>query len=119
MNLRQVKRWGKWLTRQAERTADRVRFTLNAKQSVEYKFSMATGAKMAYPWSASGPAYADLHADHFDDPENFTSAKIATLSQDEGTYHGRHGWFWRNDGATPTTITLETTGEYTIIGVPR
>lgn len=109
--------------KRAERAGDRVRITLDPKQGVEYRFAMQAGANMTYRWTASAPAYSDLHADHSDDPENFTSAKIATLTTDEGAYmapfHGRHGWYWRNDGTTPITITLETTGDYTIIGVPR
>lgn len=108
--------------KQAERAGDRVRITINPDRGVEYKFAMQPGAIMTYRWESTGPVYSDMHADHFGDPENVTTAKIDTLTKDEGIYtapyYGRHGWYWRNDGATPITITLETTGEYTILGVP-
>lgn len=106
--------------KQADRAGDRVRVTLGPKQGVEHKFEMQPGASMTYRWTATAPVYFDLHGDHFDDPENFTSAKIDTLAEDEGTYaapfYGRHGWYFRNDGPAPVTITLETTGDYRILG---
>lgn len=106
--------------KRAERTGDRVRITINPDRGAEYKFAMQPGATMTYRWEATGPVYSDMHADHFDDPENVTTAKIATLTEDEGTYtapyYGRHGWYWRNDGTAPITLTLETTGDYTILG---
>ncbi len=109
------------LKKRAERLGDRVRITLAPNMGVEYKFGMEGGANMTYRWTAEAPVHADLHGDRAEDPQNFVSAKIATLSEDEGTYtapfSGRHGWYWRNDGATPVTITLESTGAYRIIGV--
>lgn len=104
----------------SERAGDRIRFTLDPKRSVEYKFAMQEGAQLTYRWEASAPVHSDLHSDHFDDPEDFTTAKVATLDEDAGVYtapyYGRHGWFWRNDGTAPVTLTLETTGDYTILG---
>lgn len=111
------------LKTRADRGGDRVQLTLAPNQGVEYKFSMETNKTLTYRWSATAPLYMDLHSDHFDDPENFISAKIATVQEDEGTYtapfYGRHGWYWRNDGTAPVTITLETSGDYTILGVSR
>lgn len=108
------------VVKRAERDGDRIRITLSPGQAIEYKFAMAEGATMAYRWNASAPVYADLHADQADDPERVVSAKIATLAADEGTYtapfEGRHGWFWHNQGETPVTLTLETTGDYTLLG---
>ena len=108
------------LRKQTERTGDRARITLAPKLGVEYKFAMQPNATMSYRWEATAPLYFDLHGDLFEDPETFTSAKIGTQSDDEGTYtapfYGRHGWYWRNDGETPVTITLETSGDYTILG---
>lgn len=110
-------------TTSLEGAADRVTLTLPPRGSVEYKFAMQPNATMTYRWSASAPLYMDLHADHFDDPDDFTSAKIGVFDEDHGTYtapyHGRHGWYWRNDASTPVTIELETRGDYTILGVVR
>jgi hypothetical protein len=27
-------------------------------------------------------------------------------------FDGRHGWFWRNRGRQPVTVTLRTSGDY-------
>lgn len=111
------------LATRADRGGDRVQFTLAPNQGVEYKFAMETNKTLTYRWSATAPLYTDLHSDHFDDPEDVVSSKIATLQEDEGTYtapfYGRHGWYWRNDGTAPVTLTLETSGDYTILGVPH
>lgn len=107
--------------KQAGRAGDRVRLTLAPGHGVEYKFAMRPGATMSYRWEATGPVHSDLHGDRADDPENFTSARIGSLVEDEGDYtapfEGRHGWYWRNDGRSTVTITLETTGDYAILGV--
>lgn len=106
--------------KQTERLGDRVRLTLAKGQGVEYKFEMQPNATMKYRWNASAPVHSDLHADRSDDPGNFVSAKIGVLQEDAGSYvapfYGRHGWYFRNDGDTPLTITLETAGEYRILG---
>lgn len=111
------------LKTRAERGGDRVQLTLQPGQGVEYKFDMEANKTLTYRWSATAPVHSDLHSDHFDDPEDFISAKVATLQEDEGAYvapfHGRHGWYWRNDGNAPATITLETRGDYAILGVAR
>lgn len=106
--------------KQTERLGDRVRLTLAPGRGVEYKFEMQAEATMQYRWSASAPVYFDFHADHFDDPDDFASTKIDTIAEDQGTYaapfYGRHGWYFRNDGQQLITITLETAGEYRILG---
>lgn len=106
--------------KQTERLGDRVRLTLAPGRGVEYKFEMQLNATMQYRWTASVPVYFDMHGDLFDDPENFTSAKIGTLPQDQGSYvatfYGRHGWYFRNDAQQSITITLETAGDYRILG---
>lgn len=106
--------------KQTERLGDRVRLTLAKGQAVEYKFEMQPNATLQYRWNASAPIYFDLHADRFDDPDTFVSAQVGTLQEDSGRYvspfYGRHGWYFRNDGDAPVAITLETTGDYVILG---
>lgn len=102
--------------------ADRVTLALPPGRGVEYKLLMAEGARMTYRWNATAPLHADLHGDNGHEDDEGVSAKAATLQRDEGAYvapfAGRHGWYWRNDGAAPVTLTLETRGEYDILGVP-
>lgn len=108
------------VVRDADRLGDRVRLTLAPGQAVEYKFAMLPNATMAYRWNATAPVYFDLHADHFDDPDNFQTLRTGTSALEEGRYtapyDGRHGWYFLNEGASTVTITLETTGDYTILG---
>lgn len=106
--------------KQTERFGDRVRLTLAPGRGVEYKFGMDEGAQIAYRWTADVPVHVELHADRPEAPEEVTTFEVAKLDSGEGThvapFKGRHGWYWRNDGATPVTITLETTGDYEILG---
>lgn len=108
------------VTKQTERLGDRVRLQLAPGRQVEYKFGMQANATLTYRWSASAPIHADMHSDHFDDPENVSTVRIDTLSEDSGTYtapfYGRHGWFFRNEGPETITVTLETAGDYRILG---
>ncbi|HEX2021431.1 MAG TPA: hypothetical protein VHH36_01865 [Candidatus Thermoplasmatota archaeon] len=101
--------------------ADRVALTLAPRGQVEYKFAMEENATMAYRWTATARVHSDLHADTAEDPETAVSAKVADLDGDSGDYRapfrGRHGWYFRNDNAFPVTITLETRGDYRILGV--
>lgn len=109
------------LEKQTERLGDRVRLTLAPGRGVEYKFEMAANATLTYRWSANGIVHADLHSDLFEDPEDVIEAKIINAENDAGTYtaprYGRHGWYFRNDGDAALTVTLETTGDYRILGV--
>lgn len=109
--------------KQADRAGDRVRITLNPNQGLEYKFIMKPGATLHYEWESTAPVYWDFHAEEEGKPrEEFTRFEEGTSDGEEGTrkatFAGRHGWYWLNKGTTPVTITLETTGDYEILGVP-
>lgn len=109
--------------KQAERAGDRVSLTLAPGRSIEYKFAMDANATLRYRWTSSAPLYWDLHAEEAGkDPDAFTRYQEGTSDGEEGTitapFDGRHGWFWRNDGASPVVVTLDTTGDYRILGVP-
>lgn len=109
--------------KQAERSGDRVRITLQPGQGIEYKFVMRAGQTLEYGWSSAAVVYWDFHAEEEGkDPDEFTRYAEGRSAGETGTlvapFAGRHGWFWRNDGADPVTLTLETRGEYEILGVP-
>ncbi|HWG90576.1 MAG TPA: hypothetical protein VNZ52_06955 [Candidatus Thermoplasmatota archaeon] len=102
--------------------ADTVTLTLAPNGEVEYKFHIEEGDEMEYKWTATGPVYFDFHGDPIPPRgDEFTSYRIATTAGDEGVlkapFNGRHGWFWWNRGTAPVTITLQTTGDYQVIGV--
>lgn len=101
---------------------DSLTFTLEPGKEFEYKLGMAEGESVEYAWSTGGPSlYYDFHGDRDGDASGgFTRHKAGTSSADQGTlkapFTGRHGWFWRNEGNEPATVTLETRGTYVIIG---
>lgn len=102
-------------------SGDRVTLSLNPNQAVEYKFHLQPDATLRYRWEATAPAYWDFHADEDGkDPEDFTRFAEGTSDGESGTltttFAGRYGWYFVNQGSAPLTITLDTTGDYTILG---
>ena len=109
--------------KQAGREGDRVRLTLPAGAGVEYKFIMEPNATLRYAWTSTAPLYWDLHAEREGhEPDDFTRHAEGTSTGEEGTltapFAGRHGWYWQNRGSEPVTVTLQTSGDYRILGVP-
>ena len=103
-------------------SGDRVSLTLRPNQGVEYKFHMQADASLRYRWESTAPVSWDLHAEEDGkDPEDFTRLGEGTSTGESGTFTanfvGRHGWYFLNRGDAPLTVTLETTGDYTIVGV--
>ena len=101
---------------------DRVSLTLRPDQGVEYKFHMQPDASLRYRWESTAPVYWDLHAEEDGkDPEDFTRFQEGTGNGESGTltasFPGRHGWYFLNRGDAPLTVTLDTTGDYTLLGV--
>ena len=104
-------------------SGDRVSLTLRPNQGVEYKFHVQPDASLRYRWEATASVYWDLHAEEDGkDHEEFTRFEEGTSGGESGSltasFPGRYGWYFQNPGDTPLTVTLETTGDYTIIGVP-
>lgn len=82
----------------------------------EIKLAMREGASASYSWSVEGGVVnSDTHADRQGTPYH-GYAKGSAQSSDEGVlvaaFDGMHGWFWRNRGDEPVTVTLRTTGDY-------
>lgn len=114
--------WSLHVDRRADREGDRVRLTLPPGAGVEYKLLMEPGDSMRYAWTSSAPLYWDFHAERAGhDDEDFTRYAEGTSAREEGTltasFAGRHGWFWQNRGTEAVTVTLQTSGEYRILGV--
>lgn len=95
-------------------------FTLPSRESIEWKFRLADGARLDYDWRATRAVYFDFHSDHDDGTDDFVSHKEAALASDAGTFtapfDGRHGWYFQNRNAQTVTITLHTTGAYEVVG---
>lgn len=99
---------------------DEISVTLARGEGVEIKLVMEKGAVAEYSWSTdTGVVNYDLHGDGkgVDGKRNSISyEKGRGLPSDEGSltaaFTGNHGWFWRNRGKKPVTVTLRVRGDY-------
>jgi hypothetical protein len=85
-------------------------------QGREIKLAMRQGARVNFEWSvAGGVVNFDTHADRPGTPYHGYEKGQAQQS-DSGelvaAFDGMHGWFWRNRGREPVTVTLRTRGDY-------
>lgn len=98
--------------------SDEKTLTLAPHTGIEVKAHMVKGDHLVFRWTATGPIRMDMHGEpkgatggEFTDywkQKNLTSAQGSFTAPFEGT----HGWYWRNGGETPVTITLNTNGFY-------
>lgn len=102
--------------------SDVATLTLPPGGEVEYKLRMALGKRLDYTWRTDGPVvYVDFHGEKTGESSGaFTRHKNGDFAQDAGTlvapFDGSHGWFWRNTSGQSVTLTLETRGQYDVIG---
>lgn len=102
--------------------ADSVSLALRGGGAVEYKFFLEKNATMTYVWRATRPITFDFHGDDRNQPDADPISHAQGVSA-QGTgefrapFTGRHGWWWYNQGQDPVTVTLQTSGDYSIIGV--
>lgn len=103
----------------ADSRSDVTELTLTPGQGAEIKATMAKGTTLTYDWSVSGGAVNyDTHADapgidyHGYDKGTNSAGERGQLV---APFDGKHGWFWRNRGDAPVTVTLRTQGAYTEI----
>lgn len=85
-------------------------------QGREIKLAMREGAQVNFEWSvAGGVVNFDTHADRPGTPYHGYE-KGQRQASDSGVlvaaFDGMHGWFWRNRGSEPVTVTLRTRGDY-------
>lgn len=104
------------LLAQALTRNDETVIILEPTKGVEWKMTMAQGTLVQYAWSVvGGVVNYDMHGTPKGGKE--TSYKTARgIAADQGTltagFDGTHGWFFRNRGTQPVTITLRTSGAY-------
>jgi hypothetical protein len=97
-------------------SSDEVNITLSPGQGREIKLEMREGASVQYAWVVDGGVVNyDTHGDR-PGLAYHGYAKGTAQASDEGmlvaAFDGMHGWFWRNRGRRPVTVTLRTSGEY-------
>lgn len=93
--------------------------TLAPHSGIEVKAHMQAGDRLVFRWSAAGGAVRmDLHGEPRNGkPGEFSSYwKEKGLTEAQGSFtapfDGTHGWYWRNGGEVPVTISLRTSGFY-------
>jgi outer membrane protease len=105
-------------TRQQIQWKDSISITIPAQGSKEYKFGLTAGASLDYTWQTDGAAlYYDFHGDPKGDTTGyFKSYEEKVSAQASGSltapFEGIHGWYWRNDTASPVVIELKASGDY-------
>lgn len=98
--------------------SDEKTLTLPPHSGVEVKAHMVKGDHLIFRWTSNGAVRMDMHGEPKGGKEGeFTSYwKQKDLNQAQGSFtapfEGTHGWYWRNGGDTPVTITLKTSGFY-------
>lgn len=90
---------------------------LEPGQGREIKLAMREGARVNFEWTvAGGVVNFDTHADRPGTPYHGYEKGQGRASQSGelvAAFDGMHGWFWRNRGREPVTVTLRTRGDYT------
>ena len=100
-----------------EMRQDEMTITLAPGEGAEIKLAMQEGEIASFAWvvSEGGAVNYDTHGDG--GGQNISYEKGRSVSSDEGTiqaaFTGNHGWFWRNRGDAPVSLTLRTSGTYT------
>lgn len=114
------------IVREGDMRSDEMTLTLAPHSGQEVKAHMKAGQSYVFEWSArGGPVKADMHGEKVNAAEGeFTSyweEKQMTGGQGSFTapFDGTHGWYFRNKGETPVTVTVKTTGFYKDLFLPQ
>lgn len=103
---------------QASAWQDTIVLTIPARGDTEYKFRIEAGETLEYEWRTDGPElFFDFHGEPTGGASGyFESFEKGTRSESGGTltatFAGTHGWYWKNSGTSPTTVTLQARGAY-------
>lgn len=96
-----------------------VTLTLQPDEGREVKATMRAGEQIDYRWAATGGRVNfELHGEPAGAASSeYTSYEKGTASAGEAgkfraPFDGTHGWYWRNRGTTPATITVSATGNF-------
>jgi hypothetical protein len=97
-----------------------VTFTLGPNEGMEYKYRLDKGQALLFAWTASVPVSYEAHAEPDGAPRGYAQSyeKGSGRANASGTltapFPGIHGWFWENPTDQPITVTLSTSGYYTL-----
>ncbi len=103
--------------RTPERTDEKT-VTLAPHSGIEVKAHMLKGDHYIFRWTSTGAVRQDMHGEPSKGPagafSTYWKQKDMTAAQGSFTapFDGTHGFYWRNGGETPVTITIKTAGFY-------
>ena len=99
----------------AEVWSDTITFELAPGQGTEIKLVMAEGAVARYDWAVTGGVVNhDQHGDGSGQQISYEKGRAVEGQSGDlvAAFSGNHGWFWRNRGDEPVSITLNLAGDY-------
>lgn len=95
---------------------DELVFTLAPTEAKEIKLVMAAGEAATFEWDAGGGGvnYSQHGDDGAEQEVRFEEGRASPGQSGTMTapFAGNHGWFWRNRGEVPVTVTLRVSGGY-------
>lgn len=97
---------------------DTVTVDLDPGQGTEVKLVMEEGAVVPFEWTVTGGVVNhDQHGDGSGNSISYEKGRAVEGQSGEMTaaFTGNHGWFWRNRGDAPVTVTLNVAGDYSEI----
>lgn len=97
---------------------DTITVELDPGQGTEVKLVMEEGAVVPFEWTvAGGVVNHDQHGDGSGNSISYEKGRAVEGQSGEMTaaFTGNHGWFWRNRGDAPVTVTLKVAGDYSEI----
>ncbi|MBL8508206.1 MAG: hypothetical protein JNM11_07045 [Chitinimonas sp.] len=93
--------------------------TLQPDEGAEIKAKMKSGERFVFSWKTDGGVVNfDMHGEKPNAGKDEFSSYWADRGKAEGhgafvaPFDGTHGWYWRNRGDKPVTITVQTSGYY-------
>lgn len=93
--------------------------TLQPDEGAEIKAKMKAGERFVFNWQTDGGAVnVDMHGEKLQAKSDEYSSYWKERHQTEAhgafqaPFDGTHGWYWRNRGDKPVTITVNTSGYY-------
>ncbi|WP_273457453.1 hypothetical protein [Nevskia ramosa] len=104
--------------------SEEMSLTLVANQGAEIKAAMKVGERFEFSWrSEGGPVSFDMHGEKPNDGDNFSSYwKDRDQSEAHGSFvapfDGVHGWYWKNRGSEPVTVTVKVSGYFDKLYMP-
>ena len=98
--------------------SDSITIVLQPGQGAEVKVTMQEGQTVKYAWLTDGGLVN--YDNHGDSPNTsyhgYEKGKMVANHTGSITaaFHGNHGWYWKNRTEKPVTLTLGTSGEYSV-----